>query len=74
MRFQVFKNGKAVNDFKLCGAYLFGTDGIGIRRAEIAFKNGLVECRKSNLETSGLALLWPIEGFGKVMLKSRGPN
>ncbi len=68
MRFQVFKNGKAVNDFKLCGAYLFGTDGIGIRRAEIAFKNGLVECRKSNLETSGLALLWPIEGFGKVML------
>ncbi len=68
MKFQVFKNGKIVEDFKLSGAYLFGSDGIGIRRAEITFKDGFINCKKVNLETAGLALLWPIEGFGKVML------
>ncbi|MBN2267663.1 MAG: beta-galactosidase [Candidatus Babeliaceae bacterium] len=68
MRFQIFKNGEPVNDFTLCGAYMFGTDGIGIRRAEIVFENGFVECKKANLDTAGLALLWPVEGFGKVML------
>jgi hypothetical protein len=66
--FQIFKNGQVLEKFRLCGAYLFGTDGIGIRRAKIAFKDGSVECKKPNLETAGLALLWPIEGFGIVLL------
>ena len=70
MRFQVFKNGKLVNKFMLCGAYLFGTDGIAIRRARIRFKNGIIECEKPHKETSGLALLWPVEGFGKVLLQT----
>lgn len=68
MRFQVFKNGQVVDKFELCGAYLFGTDGVSIRRARITFKKGIVECEKPNLGTAGLALLWPIEGFGSVLL------
>jgi hypothetical protein len=68
VKFQIFRNGKVVDKFTLCGAYLFGGDGIGIRRAQISFENGFVECTKPNLETAGLALLWPIEGFGKVLL------
>jgi hypothetical protein len=68
MRFQVFKNGKVVDKFTLCGAYLFGTDGIAIRRAQITFENGIIECEKPSLETAGLALLWPIDGFGRVLL------
>lgn len=68
MKFQVFKNGKVVDKFSLCGAYLFGGDGIGIRRAQISFKNGFIECKRPNLDTAGLALLWPIDGFGKVLL------
>ncbi len=68
MRFQVFKNGKVIDKFSLCGAYLFGSDGIAIRRAQITFKNGIIECEKPTGETAGLALLWPIEGFGKVLL------
>ena len=68
MKFQIFRNGKVVDKFTLCGAYHFGGDGIGIRRAQITFKDGFIECTKSNLETAGLALLWPIEGFGKVLL------
>ncbi len=68
MKFQVFKNGKVVDKFALCGAYLFGTDGIAIRRTHIAFKNGLLECKKPNSEAAGLALLWSIDGFGRVLL------
>jgi hypothetical protein len=68
MRFQVFKNGKVLDKFKLCGSYLFGTDGVSIRRAKIAFKNGIIKCEKPNLGTAGLALLWPVDGFGRVLL------
>jgi GH35 family endo-1,4-beta-xylanase len=68
MKFQIFKDGQVVDKFTLCGAYLFGSDGIGIRRAQITFKSGLIECKKPNLETGGLALLWGIDGFGKVLL------
>jgi hypothetical protein len=68
MRFQVFKNGKVVDKFALCGAYLFGSDGIAIRRAQITFKNGIIGCEKPTGETAGLALLWPIDGFGRVLL------
>ena len=68
MRFQVFKNGKVVDKFTLCGAYLFGTDGIAIHRTQITFKGGFIECKKPNLETAGLALLWPVDGFGRVLL------
>jgi hypothetical protein len=68
VKFQVFKNGKTVEEFSLFGTYLFGTDGISIRRTSITFKDGVIECKKSNLETAGLALLWPVDGFGKVLL------
>ena len=68
MKFRVFKSGKVVGKFTLCGAYMFGGDGIGLRRAQVNFKDGFVQCDKPNLETAGLALLWPIEGFGRVLL------
>jgi len=68
VKFRIFRNGQVVDKFELVGAYLFGTDGIAIRRAQITFKDGLVVCGKPNLGTAGLALLWPVEGFGKVLL------
>ena len=68
MKFQVFKEGELVKDFKLCGAYLFGTDGIAIRKAKLAFKDGVIKCEKSNFETAGMALLWPIDSIGKILL------
>ncbi len=68
MKFQVFKNGQIVDKFTLCGAYLFGGDGIGIRRAQINFKDGYIHCHRPNLISAGLALMWPIDGFGKVLL------
>jgi hypothetical protein len=68
VKFQVFKNGQIVDKFTLCGAYLFGGDGIGIRRAQISFKDGYIHCHRPNLVSAGLALLWPIDSFGKVLL------
>lgn len=68
MKFQVFKDGDLVSDFELCGAYLFGTDGIAVRKAKIEFKNGLITCEKANFETAGLVLLWSIDSIGKIML------
>ncbi len=68
MKFQVFRDGELVEKFRPCGAYLFGTDGISIRRAKIAASNGVVECVRPNVETAGLALLWPISGFGRILL------
>jgi hypothetical protein len=68
VRFQVFSNSKSVKDFAPHGAYLFGSDGMAVRKAQIAFADGLLECYKPNQETAGLALLWPVEGFGKVLL------
>ena len=68
MKFQVFRNGRVVDKFILSGAYLFATDGIAIRRTNITFKNGFIECKKPNMETAGLALLWPVDGFGSVLL------
>ncbi len=68
MRFQVFRNGKSVDNFVLFGTYLFGTDGIALRRTRITFKNGFIECEKPSLEAAGLVLLWPIDGFGKMLL------
>ena len=68
MRFEVFQNGQIADKFRICGAYIFGTDGIGIRRAKIRFKNGLIECERPNLETAGLALLWPVNGLGRMLL------
>ena len=49
VKFQVFKNGKVVEKFTLCGAYVFGTDGISVRRTQIGFKKGIIECVKPNL-------------------------
>ena len=68
VKFQVFEQGKIVDKFTLCGAYLFGGDGIGIRQTKITFKDGFIQCKKPNAEAAGLALLWPIAGFGKVLL------
>ncbi len=68
MRFQVFKNGEIWKDFQLCAAYMFGTDGIPLRRVQLTFKDGVIECQKQNDLTAGLVMLWSVSGFGKVLM------
>ena len=69
MKFKVYKDGKIVEKFELCGAYLFGADSIAFRTAaELSFHKGIIECKKRSPEAAGMALLWPIEGFGRIHL------
>ncbi len=68
MKFLVFKNGQPVKRFRVFGGHLFGTDGTSIKRVNIAFQDGMVVCQKSNNDSAGLALLWTVEGFGRILL------
>ncbi len=70
MKFKIYSEGKLVKDFKLNGAFVFGTDDIAVRKSVIQFKNGTLICKKATDATSGLALLWKVDGFGKVMLQT----
>jgi len=70
VEFQVYKDGEIDENFRLSGAYLFGTDGIAIRRAQITSHGGVIRCQRPNLETAGLALLWRVDGFGRVLLRT----
>jgi hypothetical protein len=68
VKFHVFRDGELLEKFGLHGAHMFGTDGISIRRAKIAVNNGVIECTRPNVETAGLALLWSVSGFGRILL------
>ncbi len=71
MKFLVYKNGKLAEDFALSGAYLFGADMIPFRHIDgIRFADGAIECIKKSQESAGLSLLWPVEGFGKLLLST----
>ncbi|MHC4552319.1 MAG: endo-1,4-beta-xylanase [Planctomycetota bacterium] len=69
MKFQVFKNGQKLTDFSLSGAYLFGADMIPLRHVDkIEFNDGIIDCDKKSKDSAGLALLWPVEGSGQLLL------
>jgi hypothetical protein len=71
VQFQVFKNGKIVKDFTLTGAVLFGADKIPFRGSKyITFRDGVIDCKTRTYEPAGLSLLWPVEGFGEILLST----
>ena len=48
---------------------MFGVDSIPLYTAnKITFKKGIIECKRKSSESAGLALLWPVEGFGNILL------
>lgn len=69
LRFRVFSDGKVAEHLDLSAAYLVGSDGVPVR-AEIEFSNGEIVCKKRVGGPVGLALLWPVPGFGRVMLET----
>lgn len=69
MKFEVYKDGKIAKDFSLTGVTLFGLDRIPFRSTKhITFKDGVIDCKTRASEPAGLSLLWPVEGFGSVIL------
>jgi len=69
LQFLLFTDGKRARHLDLSSAYLFGSDGVPLR-AELEFKNGAVVCNKRSAGPAGLALLWPVEGVGEVVVET----
>ena len=71
MKFQVYKNGELCRSFELFGAHLFGADNIPLRSGvQISIADGVIDAKKKGPDAAGLALLWPVEGFGKIFLST----
>ncbi len=71
MKFLVYKDGRPCKEFTLSGAYLFGADMIPFRHVDtIRFSDGVIECAKKSADSAGLSLLWPVEGFGRLLLST----
>lgn len=68
MKFLVFQNGQPVTKFPLSAAYLFGADMIPLHQVQIEYKDGVIDCTKRSLDSAGLALLWTVEGVGRLLL------
>ncbi len=69
MKFEVYKDGNLTDKLSLEGAYLFGVDWIPFKGpAKISFSKGAITTQKNNNDAAGLAIVWPIKGFGKVMI------
>lgn len=67
LRFSVVENGSDPID--LSGAYLVGTDSVPLR-ADIRFENGEIVCEKRTAGPAALALVWPVEGVGRLLLET----
>ena len=53
----------------LAGSYVVGTDDVPLR-AEVAFKGGIITCRKRAAGPAGLALLWNVKTVGIILLET----
>lgn len=69
LRYAVVSDGKPADYVCLDGAYLLGTDDVPLR-AEIAFEDGTITCKKQAAGPAGLALLWPVDQVGKILLET----
>ncbi|NOS99587.1 MAG: hypothetical protein HOP29_03065 [Phycisphaerales bacterium] len=69
LRFRVYQQGKPVKNLDLSGAYLFGSDGVPLR-ADLNFADGVITCTKRATGPAGLALLWPVDGAGRLLLET----
>jgi GH35 family endo-1,4-beta-xylanase len=69
LRFDIGTNGHSFGKNDLDSAYLFGADSVPLR-ADIETKKNAIICKKRTAGPAGLALLWEVEGFGKILLET----
>jgi GH35 family endo-1,4-beta-xylanase len=69
LSFAAFRNGKPAPDVNVGGAYLLGGDDVPLR-ADLAVRNGIIQCNKRGAGPAGLALPWPLKGAGTLMLET----
>ncbi len=69
LSFAVYVDGVLAEKVNLAGAYVVGADDVPLR-AEIAYKDGVVTCRKRATGPAALALLWDVAGVGSVLVET----
>lgn len=69
LRFVVNQDGNAVQHMDLAGAYVVGSDGVPLR-AELEFRDSHIVCAKRADGPAALALLWPVPGWGALLLET----
>jgi len=69
LSFSAHANKAPVDTMDLVGAYALGSDDVPLR-AEIAFRDGQIQCSKRAAGPAGLAVLAPIRGFGSILLET----
>ena len=67
LSFSVFENGVPARQFDVAGAYVVGTDDVALR-ADITFEDGIIHCDKRAPGPAGLAIMWPTDGAGTLLL------
>ncbi len=69
LAFAVYRDGEPATEVRLSSAYVVGSDDVPLR-AELAFKDGLITCEKRAAGPAGLAILWPVEGCGEILIET----
>lgn len=69
LSFAVYENGQLAKNVDLDGAYVVGTDDVPLR-AEFTLDGGVIECTKRAAGPAGLAILWNVEGVGRVLVET----
>lgn len=69
LKFACFGRERQPDRLNLDGAYAVGNDGVPVR-AEIGASSGLIACAPRTADPIGLALMWPVDGFGTVLLET----
>jgi GH35 family endo-1,4-beta-xylanase len=69
LSFAVFTNGKPADRVNLAGAYAVGSDDVPLR-AEIAFSDGVITCKKRAAGPAGLAILWHVKNVGQILVET----
>ncbi len=69
IRFQTHRRNPKSTPIDQGSAYLFGSDGVPLR-AEIEVKDSGLICQKRATGPAGLALLWPMETMGTLLMET----
>ena len=67
--FEVFNDGKAVQDVSANSMYMFGQDEIAVR-GQMELHDGLLRSNRHGDSAIGVSTLWPVRDFGKIMLQT----
>lgn len=69
LRFKVFPKDEPAFSANVKDAYLVGSDRVPLR-AEVEFSDGEIRCDPQARGAAALAILWPVEGVGRMMLET----